>query len=213
MRGSRNTEEMVTFELRGRPMSLSRRKVEGFLRTPAPVLCVDLARRTAYLGGVLLDLRTMDIPFRILTAVARDHGVLVGAHRLFAEVWGRPLRSRSDLGALRFNVWNLRRTLRQLVPGQEVLTTQGNGYRVKHEILVSFIHPPAAPRQVAGDSAILELARTEGTIDNRKMVSRLGCSRSAAGRILARLESAGLIERVGAGRTTAYRAREHGAGS
>jgi hypothetical protein len=201
-------DEMVAFELRGRPMRLSRRRVEGFLRSSPPGLCVDLGRRVAYLGGAWLDLRTMTIPFRILTAVARDQGTPVGAHRLFQEVWGRPPRTRYDLSALRLNVWNLRRTLRQVLPDLEILETDGGGYRVKREILVSFILPLPVQARVQGDTGILDLARREGSIDNRKLQAHAGCSRSTAGRILDRLEKQGLLQRVGAGRTTAYRVRE-----
>lgn len=200
-------DDLVIFELRGRPVRLPRPHVEGFLRSAPTGLCVDLGRRLAYVGGAVLDLRGLDIPFRILAAVARDQGAPVGAHRLFLEAWGRPLRTEHDLRALRFNVWNLRRTLRLALPGLEILETRGSGYRLNQQILVSFIQPPVAPRRAPmGDRALLELARIEGSIDNRKIQRHTGCSRSSAGRILARLEERGLLQRIGQGRTTAYRA-------
>jgi two-component system response regulator VicR len=115
-------------------------RVKNVLRRTAPrpegtsldaiqvgTLMVDAARHEAYLGGVELELTTLE--FELLHTLARHAGRVLSREQLLEQVWGYDYHG--DLRVVDAVVKRLRAKLRQAAPNTEVIiTVRGVGYKL-----------------------------------------------------------------------------------
>lgn len=195
----------VTFVLPRGNYKLPRNQVEGFLRVSRLDACVDLVRNGVYIQDSFVEMRSLEIPFRILAAVLKGNGKIVPTQQIFEEVWGRPHRTAFDTKMVYFHVWQLRRRLEGVLPGTDLLVTRSGGYRLNTQLTFASIVPASRSPRVQGTEQILELVRQKGVLDSRTLKGLSGVSMATVRRTLRRLTLEGKLERVGAGRNTGYK--------
>jgi two-component system response regulator VicR len=115
-------------------------RVKNVLRRTAPrpeetapdaiqvgTLRVDAACHEAYLGGVELELTTLE--FELLHTLARHAGRVLSREQLLEQVWGYDYHG--DLRVVDAVVKRLRAKLRQAAPNTEmIITVRGVGYKL-----------------------------------------------------------------------------------
>jgi DNA-binding response OmpR family regulator len=115
-------------------------RVKNVLRRTAPrpqetapdaiqvgALTVDAARHETYLGGVELELTTLE--FELLHTLARHAGRVLSREQLLEQVWG--YNYHGDLRVVDAVVKRLRAKLRQAAPDREmIITVRGVGYKL-----------------------------------------------------------------------------------
>ena len=89
----------------------------------AGALTLDLARRQARLGDVVVELT--DREFRLLHHLARHQGEVVSRERLLSEVWGYHFDPRSNVVDV-----CVRRLRKKLGPDAPIETVRHGGYRL-----------------------------------------------------------------------------------
>lgn len=204
-RRRREPADLVELTLESGPLRLPRPQVEAFLRAGPQVLGVDLARRGAYLGGDFVPLHTREIPFGILVTLARAAGGSLGARHLFQAAWGRPARNEHDLRAVAKQVWRLRQALDPADGAGPLIASTPGGYRLRPDVRPAWIRTPPSRRAGPGAAPLAGLLVRGRVVDPRSLQRAMGRSQATVRRLLARGVRAGALERIGAGRATAYR--------
>lgn len=194
----------AVLELRGEPHELSRRHIEGLLRTGGLDMVVDGARHGVYVGTRFLDMHGSSTSFRILEALARRGENPIEVRDLFAQALGRPCRTYYDCRSLYFHVWKLREQLATVVGPDPILLSGPMGYRLDPRVRVAWIRPFEAAPVSRGDPGLLHIIQQRGFIDNRTYRTIMQVTRSSASNDLARMVEAGVLAPRGAGRGFRY---------
>lgn len=172
---------------------------------------VDTVRRQLRCDGRAADLGASDQILKFLAALA-SHPTPIRRGDLFADVWGRALRSSHDLGSLYVLVSRVRALLASTAGRTDLLVTTRSGYALHRDVDARLIAeaPPAASSCDHPLAILGHLDRRE-SIDNRTYRGLRGVSRATGYRELETLVRAGLLVRVGGGRAACYRRAQRGA--
>jgi len=161
-------------------------------------------------GGAPVDLSGKPVLRAVLEAVLQRPGFSIPVGELFEEVWGGRWDPLVHEGKVHVTIHRLRRWLSGLgADGRALLRVADGllfidpGADVRVLDVASPEGPRLAPRTVEERLRLLLPAGAE--VAPRELEGRLGVSRSALNKALRRLLADGVLERVGAGRSTRYR--------